>query len=193
MDDLISIYAYIISSQSSLEKSQEQLHSLLTNCYDSSLELETTSSANGLDRHFTYLDCTLSIIPTSTSHTIILSPYMKNSESIRCHHKQIFYNYQHWKSYSQSSVKIGVIKSTVLRLYRNSNHNMTFVFSIVSLQRELQLLQYPSYVLLNILKSCYHQYQQSLYLRTYQILKIDHIIQSFKQQPSSIQIATITK
>jgi hypothetical protein len=184
MDDLLSIIAYIKNSISSLQQSQQQLQSLLTTCYDSTLELEPTSSSNGFDRFFTYLDCTLSIIPTSTSNTIILSPYMKNSESVRIHHKQIFYNYQHWKSSSSASVKFGVIKSTILRLYRNSNNNLTFLFSIISLDHELTLLQYPSFVLLNTLKSCYHQSSQRLYARTYEILKIMHQLQSIKQQSS---------
>jgi len=184
MDDLISIIAYIKNSILSLQQSQHHLQSLLTQCYDCNLELEPTSSSSGFDRHFTYLDCTLSIIPTETSNTIILSPYMKNSQSVRIHHKQIFYNYQHFKSSSPTSVKIGVIKSTILRLYRNSNNNMTFIFSIVSLYNELTLLQYPSYILLNTLKSCYHQSSQQLFARTYEILKIMNRIQSIKQQSS---------
>ncbi len=185
MDDLLCIHTFDSSSIAARQQSFQTIQQLLNNCYDSSLELELTCNKNGNDRWFTYLDCTLSITNDIHHPTIILSPYMKNDHSIRTEHRQIFMNFQHWNSHSSSSVKKGVVKSTVLRLYRNSNHPTSFLFSIIQIYHELQLLHYPSYILLNTIKSCYQFYEIRLFHRTYQIIKAIHQI-----RPTQVDIRT---
>jgi hypothetical protein len=42
---------------------------------------------------------------------------------------------------------------------------------MINLQDELFTLQYPSYVLINTIKSCFYTYQLPLYQTTYQIIQ----------------------
>jgi hypothetical protein len=114
MDDLISIHTIDSNSNQQRIRTYEQLELLIHHCYDSSLELELTSSKDGHDKQLTYLDCQLIITNDKHRPTIILQPWMKNAESIRLFNKQIFIHFQHFDSYSPVSVKSGVIKSTYI-------------------------------------------------------------------------------
>ncbi len=185
MDDLLSIHTINSKSNKQRKRTHERIHALIHDCYDRALELELTSSLDGHDKQLTYLDCQLIITndPRRDRPSIILQPLMKNSESIGILNKQIFVHFQHWNSYSPISVKYGVIKSTVLRYYRNSNQPNVFLNSMLQLQQELKILKYPSYILINTLKSCFHTYNIAIYQHSYQIMQaIDKYKQTNKRK-----------
>ncbi len=175
MDDLISIIAFDKRSPSDYQQAVQYLYSLLTSCYDQQLVLELTSNSDGTDRQLTYLNyiitlpsvsdntCASITNRVSTSSSILLSPYIKNVDSVRINHTQTIFKFQHYHSYSAPSVKLGVIKSTVLTYYRTSNNPISFLYSIIHLYHELQLLSYPPYLLLNTIKSCYYMYQNNIF------------------------------
>jgi hypothetical protein len=171
MDDLFCIHTINSNSNQQRIRSQEQIQSLIYHCYDSALELELTSSQDGADKHLQYLDYDIRITNDFPHPTILLSPLMKNSQSIHDEQKQMFVHFQHWHSYSPALVKFGVIKSCVLRYFRNSNSDCAFINSMINLQDELFTLQYPSYVLINTIKSCFYTYQLPLYQIAYQIIQ----------------------
>ena len=99
---------------------------------------------------------------------------MKNASSIHEHHKQLFYTFQHFESYSPIQVKIGVIKSTVLPLERNSNTERAFIIrlSILQLNKELKLLGYPPLILINTIKLLYYTKRIKIYQLLLYILKL---------------------
>lgn len=79
---------------------------------------------------------------------------MKNYDSIITSHEQLIYKYQHWLSFSPIQSKRGVIKSTILRYYRNSSDQQSFFESIIKLDAELSYLQYPNSIIPTMLISC---------------------------------------
>lgn len=185
MDDLLFLQAIDKYSKHQQQQAQQIIQRILHHCYDTSLELELTCSPDGHDRQFTYLDCILSITNESPCASIVVSPYLKNSSSIRFENKQTILHFQHWNSYSPSQVKYGVIKSTVLRYHRNSSNGKLFLQSILELQKELHVLQYPPSVLIQVLQSCYHMYQLEEYR------KAIHFLQAI-QTSTSTQLQSAT-
>ena len=200
MDDLKCIYAYYTEEEK--QQAYQFFNLLINNCYcdnntKSELVLEPTSNyliTQPDQFRFEYLDCIISIKNKNihqqiTAHqyldkynsTILLSSNMKNDSSIRSSSPhQIIFHYQHFNSYSSIIVKKGVIKSTIIRIYRTTNNSFAFLFNSIQLKKELTYLMYPNYILISLLKILYQQTQIKLYEQTYQIMKVIQKITSKK-------------
>lgn len=156
-------------------------------CYHESLQLESTSNNN--DRILTFLETNVNITPkhahmdnaTNTDNVndnsstinadIYLTPLQKNWEHLQAHGTQLLAKFTHWYSFTPDTVKIGVVKSSILRLYRNCNSNkpLLLLLAILKYDVEISSLHYPPYVLPQILKQCYHFTCDPIFLFIYHI------------------------
>ena len=158
---------------SSFQRAAALQHSqqLINNVYGKELQVEPTSSIDGTDRTLKYLDCMITINNETQHATIVLSPLLKNKQSIYESGTQTIVHFQHYDSFSPLQTKLGVIKSTVLRYYNCSNNDNSFIESMIHLQMELQTLSYPSSILIQTLQSLYNTKQLQCYQTSYQILQ----------------------
>jgi hypothetical protein len=171
MDDLITLIAIQLNSSSQRASALQHIQQLINNVYGKELQVEPTSSIDGTDRTLKYLDCMITINNETQHATIVLSPLLKNKQSIYESGTQTIVHFQHYDSFSPLQTKLGVIKSTVLRYYNCSNNDNSFIESMIHLQMELQTLSYPSSILIQTLQSLYNTKQLQCYQTSYQILQ----------------------